>query len=125
MKLITRGVALLAILLSSSAIAQTAGPVTVVAHIDFIPTNLAQGLPTLQQFAQQSKGDPGVRSFTLITWAPTTNHFQLIEVFDSLKDYNNHVQSPHTVAFRTALQPLIGSPYDERLYQPLEQDGGR
>lgn len=113
----------LAILLCSPAMAQQKGPVTVVAHIDFIPTFLAQGLPALEQFAQQSKSDPGVSSFTLITWAPTTNHFQLIEVYDSLEAFNNHVQAPHTIAFRTAIQPWIGAPYDERRYTGADQEG--
>ncbi len=102
------------------AFAEQDGPVTVIAHIDFIPPYLAQGLPALEQFAQQSKADPGVLSFTLITWAPTTNHFQLIEIYDSLQSFNNHVQASHTVAFRATLQPLIGAPYDERRYMPSE-----
>ncbi len=108
--------ALAAALFAIPARADVQGPIIVVAHIDFLPTNLAAGLPALQQFAQQSQGDPGVRSFTLITWAPTTNHFQLIEVYGSLAAFNNHVQAAHTIAFRTAIQPDIGSPYDERVY---------
>ncbi len=108
--------ALAAALFTIPARADVQGPIIVVAHIDFLPTNLAAGLPALQQFAQQSRGDPGVKSFTLITWAPTTNHFQLIEVYGSLAAFNNHVQAAHTIAFRTAIQPDIGSPYDERIY---------
>lgn len=105
------------------ALAEVEGPITVVTHVDFIPQNLAQGLPALEQFARRSKSDPGVRSFTLITWAPTTNHFQLIEVFDSIAAFNNHVQAPHTIAFRAAIQPLIGALYDERLYAFPEPRG--
>lgn len=103
-------------LFAPPARAEVQGPIIVVAHIDFIPPYLAAGLPALQLFAQQSKSDPGVKSFTLITWAPTTNHFQLIEVFDSLAAFNNHVQAAHTIAFRAAIQPDIGALYDERIY---------
>ena len=102
--------------LAAPVMAQGLGPITVVAHIDFIPTFLDQALPALEQFAVQSRSDPGVRSFTLITWAPTPNHFQLIEVYDSLAAFNNHVQAPHTVTFRATIQPFIGAPYDERRY---------
>ena len=108
-----------ATLLAFPAMAQAPGPVIVVTHIDFIPDNLAAGQPVLEQFAQASQSDPGVRSFTLITWAPTTNHFQLIEVYDSIDAFYSHVQAPHTVAFRAAIQPLIGALYDERLYVPF------
>ena len=117
MKAICRTAALCAALFAVPALAGETGPIVVVAHIDFIPDNLAQGLPALEQFAQQSKSDPGVKSFTLITWAPTTTHFQLIEVYDSLRAYDNHEQAARTVAFRTAIQPAIGSPFDERLYR--------
>ena len=74
------------------------GPIIVVTHVDFIPDNLDAGQPVLEQFARGSQSDPGVQSFTLITWAPTTNHFQLIEVYDSINAFYNHVQAPHTMS---------------------------
>ena len=93
------------------------GPIIVVTHIDVIPGDtLTDALPRLKQFAADSKNDPGVLSFQLITWTPTTNHFQLIEVYSSLEAFNRHVEAAHTIAFRTAIQPDIGAPYDERVY---------
>jgi quinol monooxygenase YgiN len=106
------------IILVSPALAAPDGPVLVIAHVDLTPDGLAQGLPLLEQFAQQSKTDTGVESFELITWAETNNHFQLIQIYRSLQAFNNHVRASHTVTFRSALQPFIGAPYDERLYSP-------
>ena len=94
------------------------GPVTVIAHVDLLPQFLGQGLPIIEQFAAQSRNDAGTRSVTLITWAPTTNHFQLISVYDTLQSYNAHISNPATVAFRAAIQPYIGALYDERRYYP-------
>jgi quinol monooxygenase YgiN len=97
------------------------GKVVVVTHIDLIPN--AQGVAPpaavqlLKQFVADSRNDPGVEYFTLITWSPTTNHFQLLEVFQNAWSFNAHVSAPHTVAFRDGLQQYIGAPYDERLYQ--------
>lgn len=125
MRTICRTLVALAAAVAVPAMAQTTQPIVAVAHVDFIPDNLAQGLPALQQFAQQSRSDPGVWSFTLITWAPTTNHFQLVGVFSSLAAYQNHVQSPHTIAFRAAIQPSIGALYDERIYALGEVPGQR
>jgi quinol monooxygenase YgiN len=107
-----------------TASAESASPVTVVTHFDIIPNgnNVALATTLLEQFVLASRSDPGVTSFTLITWAPTTNHFQLLEVFDSLDAFNRHVAAPHTIAFRNTAQQYVGSPIDERLYTRNRSD---
>ena len=113
---------LLSCLLAWPAMGNERGSIFVVTHIDVIPTNLDQAVPVLKNFATESKDDPGVVSFQLITWAPTTNHFQLIQIYSSLAAFNRHVQAPHTIAFRSAIQPFIGAPYDERIYIAAGQE---
>ena len=108
--------------LQAHAMADERGSIFVVTHIDVIPTNLDQAVPVLKSFAAESQNDPGVVSFQLITWAPTTNHFQLIQIYNSLGAFNRHVQASHTVAFRSAIQPFIGAPYDERIYIAAGQE---
>jgi quinol monooxygenase YgiN len=97
-------------------IAQHPGQIIVIAHVDFVPAGLEQGLPALKKFATESMADPGVVLFTPITWSPTNNHFQLIEIYDSLNSFDEHIQAAHTVAFRNTIRPLVGAPYDERRY---------
>jgi quinol monooxygenase YgiN len=63
-----------------------------------------------------SANDPGVKEFLLVSWDGITNHFQLIERYDTMRAFDQHVSAQHSVAFRNALQPFIGAPYDERLY---------
>jgi quinol monooxygenase YgiN len=92
------------------------GGVVVVTHIDIIPNFVDQAEQLLKQFVADSRKDPGVKYFTLITWDPTTNHFQLIELFQNMRAFNAHVSAHHTVQFRQDIQPFIGAPYDERLY---------
>jgi quinol monooxygenase YgiN len=113
-----RGLLLLACLFTWPAMAGQPGPIIVVTHIDVIPNEpgLTQAISALKQFAADSKHDPGVLRFDLITWTPTTNHFQLIEVYSSLEAFNRHVEAAHTIAFRSAIQTAIGAPYDERVY---------
>src|ERR1700679_796641 len=96
--------------------AQHAGQIIVIAHVDFVAAGLAQGVPALKNFATQSMVDPGVVLFAPITWSPTNNHFQLIEIYDSSKSFDEHIQAAHTVAFRNTIRPLVGAPYDERRY---------
>jgi quinol monooxygenase YgiN len=93
------------------------GEVVVVTHVDVDPQNVPVAEPLLVTFVEDSRNDPGVKSFTLITQDPTTNHFQLIEVFRDMRAFDAHVSAQHTITFRTNLQPLLGAPYDERLYQ--------
>jgi len=91
--------------------------VVIVTHVDVDPQNVGVAEPLLVTFVEDSRDDPGVKSFTLITQDPTTNHFQLIEVFRDMRAFDDHVSADHTIKFRTFLQPLLGAPYDVRLYR--------
>jgi quinol monooxygenase YgiN len=92
------------------------GEIEVVTHIDVIPTFLNQAQPLILQFVVDSASDSGVREFLLVSWDDITNHFQLIERYDTQRAFDLHVRAQHTVAFRNSLQPFIGAPYDERVY---------
>lgn len=100
------------------------GEIIVVTHIDIIPNSAGVAPPTavqlLEQFVLDSRKDPGVKYFTLITWDPTTNHFQLLEVYKDMYSFNAHVSASHTIEFRDNIQQYIGAPYDERVYQSTE-----
>jgi quinol monooxygenase YgiN len=89
----------------------------VVTHVDIDPQFVGQAQPLLETFVNDSLNDPGVQTFGLLSQTPTTNHFQLVEVFANIKAFDAHVSAQHTVDFRAAIQPFIGAPYDERLYQ--------
>ena len=115
----------LTILGSLAAVPAHAGgsdEIVVVTHIDIIPNdNLPAAQALLEQFVRDSRNDPGVKSFTMITWTPTTNHFQLLEVFKNERSFNAHVSAKHTIDFRNDLQQYIGAPYDERVYRAIDQ----
>jgi len=91
--------------------------VVVITHLDVIPTFVAQAQPLIEQFVVDSRQDPGVEVFIVVSWTPTTNHFQLIEVFRSQRAFDAHISAAHTIEFRRQLQAFIGAPYDERLYE--------
>jgi quinol monooxygenase YgiN len=89
----------------------------VITHVDVDPQFVPQAQPLLDTFVSDSLNDAGVQTFALLSQTPTANHFQLVETFASLKDFDAHVSAQHTVDFRTSTQPFLGAPYDERLYQ--------
>jgi quinol monooxygenase YgiN len=88
----------------------------VITHVDVDPQNVPQARPLLDTFVNDSLNDPGVQTFALLSQTGTTNHFQLVETFANLKAFDAHVSAQHTVDFRFAIDPLLGAPYDERLY---------
>jgi len=115
--------ALLGFFAAAPARADDSAAVAVVTHIDVIPDASGQVPPAavqlLKQFVLDSRKDPGVEYFTLITWSPTTNHFQMLELYKDRAAFDRHVSAAHSIAFRDALQQYVGAPYDERLYHPV------
>jgi len=100
-----------------------ANGVVVVTHLDIIPTFTDLARPVLDEFVEASRNDPGVVVFKMISWTPTTNHFQLIEVYENDKAFDAHVAAEHTILFRKNIQQYIGAPYDERVYQYTNHSG--
>jgi quinol monooxygenase YgiN len=97
--------------------------VVIVTHLDIIPSFVSQALPVLLKFVEDSRSDPGVVVFMMIDWIPTTNHFQLIEVFTNQRAFDAHVSAAHTIQFRGDIQAFIGAPYDERVYRFTNHSG--
>jgi len=69
-----------ACLMGAPAHADRLKEVVVVTHVDVDPQNVPIAEPLLTGFVVDSRDDPGVESFTLITQDPTTNTFSAIEV---------------------------------------------
>jgi quinol monooxygenase YgiN len=95
--------------------------VYVVTHVDIGgPALAAEGSKLLEQFATDSVKDPGSVRFELLREPNRINHFTIVEVWQSRKDFEAHLILPHTKAFREKIQPLLGSPFDERLHILLQ-----
>jgi len=90
--------------------------IVVITHLDVIPTFVEQAQPVIENFVVDSRNDPGVEAFIVISWTPTTNHFQLIEVYRNQRAFDAHNLAAHTQAFRNELASLLGTPYDQRKY---------
>lgn len=91
----------------------------VVTHVDLTPNNAAEGSKLLQQFTADSRHDPGVVRFELLQDNARPNHFTLVEVWENAKAFEAHESAEHTKSFREKLQPMLGSPFDERLHHTM------
>lgn len=98
--------------------------VYVVTHVDTIATGLAAGAPTaadlLKQLAAATVKEPGCIRFEVLQQSDRANHFALVGVWRNQKAFDDHEAAAHTKAFRTKIQPLLGSPFDERLHHLLK-----
>jgi quinol monooxygenase YgiN len=96
--------------------------VHIVSHVDAAPS--AQGgkadAPTLlRRLAEASRKEPGNLRFDVLQHAMRGNHFTVIETWQSQSALDAHAAAAHTKQYREELQPISGSPLDERLYRAV------
>lgn len=92
----------------------------VVTHVDVLGQNgAAEAAKMLHQFAVDSRNDQGSVRFEVLRDPDRLNHFTMVEVWGSRQDFESHLAASHTRAFREKLQPMLGSPFDERLHKLL------
>jgi len=107
--------------LGSPASAQNADErLYVVTHVDVLGQNGAtEAAKMLHQFAADSRNDQGSVRFEVLRDPDRLNHFTMVEVWRNRQDFESHLAASHTRAFREKLQPMLGSPFDERLHKLL------
>ncbi len=108
----------LSLLLASLANAQQA--VYAVTHIDLMPANTAAGVAFLKQFRMQTVKEPGCVRFEVLQQEGRPNHLTLVGVWKDQKAFDAHDSSAWTKKLREQMQPLIGSPWDERLHHIVQ-----
>jgi quinol monooxygenase YgiN len=87
-------------------------------HIDVIPPRQAATESALKAEAAATRKDSGnVRWDVFQQLAPRTNHFNVLAVWRSQRDFDRHEAAAHRAQFRDTLAPLLGALYDERLYR--------
>ena len=106
-----------ALTLDTRAAAAATPGVVVVAHVDVAPNSRAPEL--LQELAARSRSEAGNVRFDVLQHAQRGNHFTVVEQWRSAAAVDEHVAAAHTRAYRDALQPLTGSPLDERTFMAI------
>jgi len=105
---------------ASFAQQQSTKPLYVVTYIDVFPAYAMEAASLLQTFANDSRKDTGAMRFEVLRDVARVNHFSIVEIWDSQKNYDAHLALAHTRTFREKLQAGLGSPFDERLYNNLQ-----
>jgi quinol monooxygenase YgiN len=92
----------------------------VVTHVDLIPPQKEPGTKLVQQYVADTRKDPGIVRIEAGSEISRANHISIVEVWRDRKAFDEHVAAAHTRQFRQQVDPMLGSPYDERLHQGLE-----
>ena len=98
---------------------QPGGKVYVVTHVDVTPDFSAATAKLLQQYGAESRKDPGAVRIEVLVQDGRPNHFTVVEVWQSRDAFEAHSALAHTKRSREKLQPMLGSPFDERLHSML------
>jgi quinol monooxygenase YgiN len=93
------------------------GAVSVVTHVDVPPQSKDQAGVLLKQLAEESRKDEGNLRYDILQESPArTNHFTVFAVWKDRKAFDSHETKAHARQFRESIAPMLGAPYDERLY---------
>ena len=85
-----------------------------VTYLDLLPNKADAERPLLVQQTLSARGQRGCRSSELLQEQGRPNHFMLVETWDDEAALDRYRATEEYRAFRTTLQPAIGSPLDER-----------
>jgi len=101
--------------------ASAGSAVHVVSHVDFAGAGAQAAAPgMLQQQADASRREQGNLRFDVLQHAMRANHFTVVESWASQAALDAHAAAAHTRQYRDTLQPVTGSPLDERVYTAVE-----
>ena len=105
--------------MDSRSVAMEAGFVSVVTHVDVPPQRKDETEVMLTGLAQYSRKDEGNVRYEVFQQTASRNHFTVFAIWKNRKAFDSYEMKTHTRQFREALAPMLGAPYDERLYSPL------
>ena len=101
----------------------SAAAVAVVAHVDVAPNPAVA--PMLTRLAETSRQEPGNLRFDVLQHMMRANHFTVVETWRDQAALDAHGAAAHTKRYRDELQPLTGSPLDERVFKAVPGGGAQ
>lgn len=94
--------------------------VVVVSHVDIGGGGKVDVPAMLTKLAEASRAEAGCLRFDVTQHTARANHFTVVEVWADQQALDRHAAANHTKQYRDEVQPVSGSPLDERVYRRLE-----
>ena len=96
--------------------APSSGTIWVVTHVDVPPPSKDACIAELRTLTEASRKDAGNLMFEVVQQTNRPNHFTIVEVWKDAKAFDAHGTAEHTRRFRASLGPILGAPYEDRVY---------
>jgi quinol monooxygenase YgiN len=94
--------------------------VHVVTHVDTVPAQRSDPSAMLKSLAEKSRAEAGNLRFDVLQHQMRRNHFTIVESWENPAAADAHAAAAHTKQYRLEIQPLSGSPLDERTFRGVE-----
>lgn len=96
-----------------------------VAYVDILPASRTAVIAAMKQYRDASRKDDGFQRIEFFEQAGRSAHFCIIETWGSNKDLDAHVASANAKDFRTKIDSMRLSDYDQRPYKTLSLSTAR
>jgi quinol monooxygenase YgiN len=97
------------------------GAVYLHVHLDVLVPGIGQTQASAKQLADASRKGVGNLRWDLVqSTRGAGNHHTIYAAWESRKDFEDFLMSGAELKFRDVIAPLLGSPYDDRLYTLVE-----
>lgn len=90
-----------------------------VAYVDIVPASRTAAITAIKQYRDASRKDGGFQRIEFFEQVGRPGHFCIIETWANSKDLDNHAASANTKDFRTKIDSMRLSDYDQRPYKTL------
>jgi quinol monooxygenase YgiN len=89
------------------------------AHVDVFPPGIDATLAAMKQVAEAARKVDGNLRYDVVQSAkPPQSHSTIFAAWQNRRGFNEYEMSSYARQFRNTVGPLLGSPFDDRLYTP-------
>jgi quinol monooxygenase YgiN len=71
----------------------------------------------MRRLAEAGRKESGNLRFDVLQNGKRLNHFTIVEIWQTQEALDAHAVSAVTREYRDTIQPVLGSPFDERLFK--------
>lgn len=89
-------------------------PYYVINFVDMVPQHAGEGTRAVRNYVAATRKEPGLIRILALAQISRPNHLVVYEVWKNRAAFDTHVAAKTSIRFRTTMQPLLGSPFDQR-----------
>lgn len=88
-----------------------------ITHVDVAGNNTNNLIRELNALWAASRNENGMVRYEILDEVPLhSNHFRIVEEWTNPAAWEAHDRAPQSQAYRDAILPMLGTPYDQRFY---------